>query len=376
MQFVWPVKADYRIAYLTPDYTQTVIAPRETRLRLDHGAHAADPGRRLRAPPRVRGGAGLRRVEDRAGSRSARRTADPPHRETHHDDRSVRHRAPALGRQRRGRRAGSRGCEARHRLAARGAVRAAARRLPRRPLDGHEQLRGRRRRRALRAAHVRGHRLLPPLLLAPRLPHVARGAVRLRVARRRRRAARPAVVGIAPSPSSRARRPTGRQPFNDASTGSSGVTSAGFSHARTSPRGSGSCPISRAIRNCAGSTASTSPSPRCSRWRCTARDAWLERAAPGLGTSGAQLVVWGFCISTVALYHATFTINSLAHRFGSRRYADARRLAQQRLARAAHVRRGLAQQPSPLSGRGAPGVLLVGDRPELLRPRRCSRRSA
>lgn len=25
MQFVWPVKADYRIAYLTPDYTQTVV---------------------------------------------------------------------------------------------------------------------------------------------------------------------------------------------------------------------------------------------------------------------------------------------------------------------------------------------------------------
>lgn len=49
--------------------------------------------------------------------------------------------------------------------------------------------------------------------------------------------------------------------------------------------------------------------------------AWLERAAPGLGTSGWQFVVWGFCISTVALWHATFTINSLAHRFGSRRYA-------------------------------------------------------
>ncbi len=26
MQFVWPVKSDYRIAYLTPDYNQTVIA--------------------------------------------------------------------------------------------------------------------------------------------------------------------------------------------------------------------------------------------------------------------------------------------------------------------------------------------------------------
>jgi apolipoprotein D and lipocalin family protein len=25
MQFVWPVKADYRIVYLTPDYGQTVI---------------------------------------------------------------------------------------------------------------------------------------------------------------------------------------------------------------------------------------------------------------------------------------------------------------------------------------------------------------
>ena len=36
---------------------------------------------------------------------------------------------------------------------------------------------------------------------------------------------------------------------------------------------------------------------------------------------GAQLLVWGFFVSTVALYHATFAINSLAHRFGSRRYA-------------------------------------------------------
>ncbi|HSN32681.1 MAG TPA: acyl-CoA desaturase [Ideonella sp.] len=43
--------------------------------------------------------------------------------------------------------------------------------------------------------------------------------------------------------------------------------------------------------------------------------------APALGTDGAQMVVWGFCVSTVALYHATFSINSLAHRFGSRRYA-------------------------------------------------------
>jgi stearoyl-CoA desaturase (delta-9 desaturase) len=52
-----------------------------------------------------------------------------------------------------------------------------------------------------------------------------------------------------------------------------------------------------------------------------AAGACAEAYAPALGTSGAQLLVWGFCISTVALYHATFSINSLAHRFGARRYA-------------------------------------------------------
>ena len=56
---------------------------------------------------------------------------------------------------------------------------------------------------------------------------------------------------------------------------------------------------------------------------------WLDRydaAAPLLlgvalyALGGMQLVVWGLCVSTVALHHATFTINSVAHRFGTRRY--------------------------------------------------------
>src|SRR5690606_24381244 len=34
--------------------------------------------------------------------------------------------------------------------------------------------------------------------------------------------------------------------------------------------------------------------------------------APGLGTDGLQLLVWGFFISTVALFHATVSINSLS----------------------------------------------------------------
>ena len=49
----------------------------------------------------------------------------------------------------------------------------------------------------------------------------------------------------------------------------------------------------------------------------------LERYAPGLGTSRWQMLIWGFFISTVLLYHGTFTVNSLAHIFGSRRFATA-----------------------------------------------------
>ncbi len=48
---------------------------------------------------------------------------------------------------------------------------------------------------------------------------------------------------------------------------------------------------------------------------------WLETAHPGLGTSGGQMLVWGFFVSTVACYHGTYTINSLCHVWGRRRYA-------------------------------------------------------
>lgn len=46
----------------------------------------------------------------------------------------------------------------------------------------------------------------------------------------------------------------------------------------------------------------------------------LHHVAPQLGTSGGQMLVWGFFVSTVVLFHATVTINSLAHRFGTRRF--------------------------------------------------------
>lgn len=41
-------------------------------------------------------------------------------------------------------------------------------------------------------------------------------------------------------------------------------------------------------------------------------DAW--------GTSFSQMIIWGFFVSTVVLYHGTFAINSLAHMWGKRRY--------------------------------------------------------
>jgi len=47
---------------------------------------------------------------------------------------------------------------------------------------------------------------------------------------------------------------------------------------------------------------------------------FLHAHAPGLHTSAAQLLVWGFFISTTALFHGTSCINSMAHLMGRRRY--------------------------------------------------------
>jgi stearoyl-CoA desaturase (delta-9 desaturase) len=49
--------------------------------------------------------------------------------------------------------------------------------------------------------------------------------------------------------------------------------------------------------------------------------AYLESNYPALNTSAGQVFIWGFVVSTIVLYHATYTINSLAHAFGSRRFA-------------------------------------------------------
>jgi stearoyl-CoA desaturase (delta-9 desaturase) len=49
--------------------------------------------------------------------------------------------------------------------------------------------------------------------------------------------------------------------------------------------------------------------------------AFLASYYPELGTNAWQLLVWGFFISTVAVFHVTFSINSIAHKLGKRRFA-------------------------------------------------------
>lgn len=46
----------------------------------------------------------------------------------------------------------------------------------------------------------------------------------------------------------------------------------------------------------------------------------LQTFYPALGTTAGQMIVWGFCISTIALFHTTVSINSLSHVFGSQRF--------------------------------------------------------
>jgi stearoyl-CoA desaturase (delta-9 desaturase) len=41
---------------------------------------------------------------------------------------------------------------------------------------------------------------------------------------------------------------------------------------------------------------------------------------PSWGTNGFQMLVWGFFVSTVLVYHATFCINSFTHLIGNRRF--------------------------------------------------------
>jgi len=46
----------------------------------------------------------------------------------------------------------------------------------------------------------------------------------------------------------------------------------------------------------------------------------LNSIFPSWGTTGLQMLAWGFFVSTVVLYHGTFLVNSATHLFGRRVY--------------------------------------------------------
>jgi stearoyl-CoA desaturase (delta-9 desaturase) len=51
--------------------------------------------------------------------------------------------------------------------------------------------------------------------------------------------------------------------------------------------------------------------------------AWLGATRPELGTSGLQLLVWAFFLTTTVMYHVTFCVNSVSHVFGRRTFDTA-----------------------------------------------------
>ena len=103
---------------------------------------------------------------------------------------------------------------------------------------------------------------------------------------------------------------------------------------------------------------------------------WLEqvplRAAGGAGRS-MYLYRWlavagvGLLLPTFTLSHSTFAINTVNHLFGSRRFRTVDESRNNAADRDLRGRRGVAQQPPPLSALRAQRLLLVGDRSDLLR---------
>ena len=121
------------------------------------------------------------------------------------------------------------------------------------------------------------------------------------------------------------------------------------------------------LRAVPGDRVARAATTSCRRW------CWPSRC---ISIGGFPWLVWGFCLPTMTLAHATFAINTVNHLFGSRRFETHRRVAQQRAHGVLRGGRGLAQQPPPLPARGAQRVLLVGVRSDLVRDPADGSRSA
>ena len=246
--------------------------------------------------------------------------------------------------------------------------------MPRRHLDRRELVRRVGRRRPLLRADGGRDRRLPPLFLAQDLQHVAARCS----SSSRSAAARPSSAGRSGGPTTTAT--TTSTPTRPEDAHSPHVHGFWWSHIGwiTSRRNfptdySKVRDLDRYPELVFLNRFDAVVPARVRRSRSSASARSSQRPRPGLHTSGWQMLVWGFFISTTALFHGTSCINSMAHLMGRRRYQTERRLAQQLHPGDRHARRGLAQQPPPLPERDPQRLLLVGDRHHLLPAQGASR---
>ena len=204
--------------------------------------------------------------------------------------------------------------------------------------------------------HVRGDRRLPPLLLASHLQDQPCVPVLPRLPRADQRPARRAVVGCASSPSPPLFRPGARTRIRWRRTASGIRMCCGSSRRHNQNTDYEPHPRFRALsRSCASSNKFYLLPPIMLG---TAMFFWL----------GASGLFFGFFVSTVLLWHGTFTINSLSHVFGSRRYATTDHSRNNWLLAIVTMGEGWHNNHHRYCGFHAPGLLLVRVRHHLLHP--------
>ena len=83
-------------------------------------------------------------------------------------------------------------------------------------------------------------------------------------------------------------------------------------------------------------------------------------ALTGAVVGGEQRLLWGGFVRIFFVHHITWSINSICHFHGARRFATRRPLDERLVAFARLARRGLAPQPPRLPALGLPRPALVG----------------
>ena len=130
---------------------------------------------------------------------------------------------------------------------------------------------------------------------------------------------------------------------------------------RARPARASTRPTSTRTAACASSTATS----RCSSSPASLLPALAGWALTGSLAGAATGLLWGGLVRIFLVHHITWSVNSVCHFLGTRRFETDDQSTQRVLARAALVRRVLAPQPPrlPALGRARPAPLGAGARP-------------